>query len=238
MYPVGRIAHTAYCIVQWLYLRGIHQQRTQPLKEAQPHGTMKSEEVVTMRSAPFYYILLVICLALAGILSAVPAIALAECESPAEPTPAMTEGPYYKSGTPRRTSLLTPDMEGQRIVITGQVLSTDCRPLDNARLDFWQTDARGRYDHDGYRLRGHQFTDENGQYRLETVVPGTYSGRTEHIHVKVTPPGGSVLTTQLFFPGAQGNERDWIFDSRLLLDLQQNEGRIKGEFDFIVPGKK
>ncbi|MFW6374109.1 MAG: intradiol ring-cleavage dioxygenase [Thermodesulfobacteriota bacterium] len=157
-----------------------------------------------------------------------------DCHAPAEPTPAMIEGPYFKPDSPQRRSLWTPNMEGRKIIITGQVLSTNCRPVPNARLDFWQTDGDGRYDLDGYRLRGHQYTDEQGRYRLETVVPGSYGGRTRHIHVKVAPPGGPVLTTQLFFPGAQRNTTDRIFDPRLLLEIRETEKGLAGTFDFIM----
>ena len=44
---------------------------------------------------------------------------------------------------------------------------------------------------------GHQFTDADGRYRLETVVPGLYPGRTRHIHVKVQAKGGPVLTKRI-----------------------------------------
>lgn len=36
-------------------------------------------------------------------------------------------------------------------------------------------------------LRGVQQTDEDGMVEFDTIVPGWYSGRTAHIHVKVRP---------------------------------------------------
>ena len=86
-----------------------------------------------------------------------------------------------------------------------------------ALIDFWQCDARGVYDNEGYRFRGHQLTDAKGRYTLFTVVPGLYTGRTKHIHVKVQAPGEPVLTTQLFFPGVAGNASDGIFDTECLI---------------------
>ena len=79
-------------------------------------------------------------------------------------------------------------MGGQRLVVAGTVLTSDCRPVQRALLDFWQADDAGAYDNQGYRLRGHQFSDADGGWRLETVVPGIYTGRTRHIHVKVQAP--------------------------------------------------
>lgn len=157
------------------------------------------------------------------------------CSSPADLTPALTEGPYYTPGSPQRTSLLEQDMPGIKLTLTGYVLTPDCQPVANAWLDFWQADAQGQYDNAGYTLRGHQFTGPDGRYQLETVVPGFYSGRTEHIHVKVQAPDGPVLTTQLFFPGVTDNEQDRIFDRALLVQVQGEDGEsMQATFNFIV----
>lgn len=113
-----------------------------------------------------------------------------------EPTPSAIEGPYFNPGSPERKSLMEPGMKGSRLNLTGRVLTTSGRPIANALLDFWQADASGVYDNSGYRLWGHQFTDSLGRYQLETVIPGIYVGRTNHIHVKVQAPDGTELTTQ------------------------------------------
>jgi len=116
-------------------------------------------------------------------------------------TQSQTEGPYYSPNTPERNSLLEEGMPGTRLLLVGYVLDQNCRPLPNAWLDFWQADANGEYDNIGYRLRGHQFSDSQGRYHLETILPGLYSSRPiEHIHVKVQPEGGEVITSQLYFP--------------------------------------
>ena len=116
-------------------------------------------------------------------------------------TPPQMEGPYYTPDTPERNSLLEEGMPGTRLLLVGYVLDQNCQPLPNAWLDFWQADSNGEYDNSGYRLRGHQFTDSQGRYFLETVLPGLYSSRPiEHIHVKVKPEGGAEVTSQLYFP--------------------------------------
>src|SRR5512143_1003415 len=137
--------------------------------------------------------------------------------SSATATPALTEGPYYKAGSPEQSNLYQNGMAGTKLVITGYVYDTDCQPVANAWLDFWQADANGNYDNSGYTLRGHQYTDANGRFQLTTVVPGLYPGRTEHIHVKVQAPNGQVITSQLFFPGVTQNDSDGIYNPNLLL---------------------
>jgi protocatechuate 3,4-dioxygenase beta subunit len=125
-------------------------------------------------------------------------------------------------------------MLGATMVLTGHVLSRRCQPVVGALLDFWQADEQGSYDNDGYRCRGHQFTDEQGRYRLETIMPGLYSGRTRHVHVKVQAPNRPVLTTQLYFPGEPRNARDGIFNPALLVAMQDAAaGQIAG-FDFVL----
>jgi protocatechuate 3,4-dioxygenase beta subunit len=149
-------------------------------------------------------------------------------------TPAQTPGPYFKPQSPLRSTLLEPGMPGTRIVIEGTVLTTGCKPVPRALLDFWQADARGEYDNAGYRLRGHQLTDDAGRYRLETVVPGLYPGRTRHVHVNVQAPGRRVLTTQLYFPDEPQNQRDGIFDRDLVLKIRDTEGGKLARFVFIL----
>jgi protocatechuate 3,4-dioxygenase beta subunit len=150
-------------------------------------------------------------------------------------TPAQTAGPYFKPNSPRRTSLVEPGTSGTRIVIEGTVRTTDCTPVPRALVDFWQADDRGHYDNAGDRLRGHQFTDGEGRYRLETIVPGHYPGRTRHIHVKVQAPSRPVLTTQLYFPGDPANERDGLFRPELVLNVREGRTGRAASFDFVLP---
>jgi protocatechuate 3,4-dioxygenase beta subunit len=150
-------------------------------------------------------------------------------------TPAQTPGPYFKPQSPLRASLIEPGMPGTRIVVEGTVLTTDCKPVPRALLDFWQADARGDYDNDGFRLRGHQFTDDAGRYRLESIVPGIYPGRTRHFHVNVQAPGRRVLTTQLYFPDEPLNQRDGIFDRDLVMKVRDGEGGARlARFVFVL----
>ncbi len=156
------------------------------------------------------------------------------CMAPAQLTPAMTEGPYYKANTPQRASLIEANTKGVKLVVSGYVLTTDCKPVARAWLDFWQADANGQYDNVGYTMRGHQFTDEAGRYQLTTVIPGLYPGRTEHIHFKVQAPNGPVITSQLFFPDVPQNKSDGIFDSKLLMSMKDASDGKQATFNFVV----
>ena len=145
-------------------------------------------------------------------------------------TPRQTEGPFFTPKSPQRSSLLEGG-EKTRLLLVGTVLTPECKPIPNALLDFWHSDGQGAYDNRGFRYRGHQHADAQGRYRLETIVPAQYPGRTRHIHVKVQPPGGRILTTQVYFPGDPGNRRDGLY----LPELELKSAKAgEGTFDFVV----
>ena len=156
-----------------------------------------------------------------------------------EPTPAcddhptleQTEGPYWTPNSPERSDFTGDGAPGQPMRLTGTVIDTACQPVAGTLLDFWHCDGTGAYDNKGYKLRGHQFTDRNGAFRLTTVKPGLYPGRTRHFHVKVRPPGGKVLTTQLYFPGEPGNRADGIYRPELEMTVAVNGD---ASFTFVV----
>ena len=148
-----------------------------------------------------------------------------------EETPEQTEGPYWTPDSPRRDDFTADGAPGEPMTLTGNVVDTACRPVPGTLLDFWQADGNGVYDNDGYTLRGHQFSDAAGAFRLATVKPGLYPGRTRHFHVKVRPPGGEVLTTQLYFPGEPANRADSIYRPELEMTVS-DDGRAS--FTFVI----
>lgn len=161
------------------------------------------------------------------------------CDDDDEPTPAVTEGPFYTPNTPQRTSLREAGIVGTPLLVEGRVLTTDCRPVAGAVLDFWSCDGNGVYDNEGFRLRGHQFTDAAGAFRLETVKPGSYKQygfrRTPHIHVKVQGRETALLTTQLFFPGDLFNDEDLFIKESLIMEVAKSgDGSLRARFDFVL----
>ncbi|MER6097921.1 carbohydrate-binding protein [Streptomyces sp. NPDC001728] len=157
-----------------------------------------------------------------------------ECDDGDDPTPPQMEGPYFKPDSPLRTSLLESGTAGVRLTFSGYVFGLACRPISGVLLDFWQADTNGGYDNTGFRFRGHQFTDAQGAFKLTTIVPGLYPGRTRHLHVKIQAPGRPVLTTQLYFPGEPRNNTDSLFDARLLMNVRDAGAAKEAAFDFVL----
>ena len=145
-------------------------------------------------------------------------------------TPAVAPQPAYAAGAPARTSLVEPGAAGARVVVTGHVIGLKCGRIKGARVDFWHADATGAYPATG-SLRGHQLTDADGKYRLETIRPGAPAGRARHLAARVEPPGKPALTTVLFFPGDPANARDKTFQPQLV--MKELTGGTYS-FDFIL----
>jgi len=155
------------------------------------------------------------------------------CGGDDHPTSAQAEGPFYTPDSPARTILREAGIAGTPIVFAGFVLTRSCRPVAGTLVDLWHADDRGVYDNSGYLLRGHQFTDTDGRYRFETIVPGLYPGRTRHFHVKFQAPNRPVLTTQLYFPNEPSNARDWIFRPELMMRITDGTAKV-AHFDVVL----
>jgi protocatechuate 3,4-dioxygenase beta subunit len=165
-----------------------------------------------------------------------PRMAFSQGQNPLTPscgkqTAPQTAGPFFKPNSPRRNSMIEKDSKGEKLIVSGLVLSRDCKPVANALVDFWHADESGEYDNKGFRYRGHQFTDSQGRYRLETILPAEYPGRSRHIHVNVAASGKRILTTQLYFPERLGHHRDGLYDAALEMKMAKAG---EGSFDFVV----
>jgi len=151
-----------------------------------------------------------------------------------ELTPEETAGPFFEPNSPLKNNFREPGVNGASINVTGFVLNRKGKPVPGVLLDFWHADGDGEYDLHGFRCRGHQFSDSNGRYILETVLPGLYPGRTRHYHVRLQAAHGPVLTTQLYFPGEERNDSDSLFRRDLLVKIREtNAGRI-ATFNFVL----
>lgn len=160
-------------------------------------------------------------------------VALTPTCTTAEPTLAQSEGPFVRPDAPLKRDLAADVTRGERMQIGGLVLDASCRPLPGVLVQVWQADDAGRYDGQGFRLRGHQFTDVRGGWLFDTIVPAPYWPRTRHFHVKLQRPHGPLLTTHLYFPNDPQNGRDREFDQRLVLGPMDGAGRL-GRFDFTI----
>lgn len=180
----------------------------------------------------------------------------------ATPTPAQVEGPFYPSDMPAETDwnlLKVGDGEaaaGEPLALTGQVILASGAPVAGARVELWQCDGGGVYDHPNAPERGsfdRRFqgfgainTDAEGRYRFLTIMPVPYPGRPPHIHIKIRRGRRQALTTQLYLKDHPENNRDGLLSlmlypgqHKLLIDPRDAdlENGMRGkaaEFDFVL----
>ena len=125
-------------------------------------------------------------------------------------------GPFYRPGSPVRSNLIIPGEGGKIIELAGTVKHQDCiTPYINAKVELWHCDNNGVYDNssDAFRYRGTTFTDENGSYTFQTVLPVPYDVgngtiRPAHFHMMITADDYQPLVTQLYFSGDEYIETD------------------------------
>ena len=195
-------------------------------------------------------------------------------------TPAQTEGPYFVDERLHRSDIRSDPSDGSlkeglplaleiRVFAVGPV---GCVPLPDAIVDIWQCDAHGLYSDvtdpafqtRGKKfLRGYQVSDGRGVVRFLTIYPGSYPGRTVHIHFKIRTPGkyrgAHEFTSQFYFndtitdrvhtqaPYARDkshlprtrNEQDSIFRAggeQLVLTLAETKQGYLATFDVGIEG--
>jgi protocatechuate 3,4-dioxygenase, beta subunit len=156
---------------------------------------------------------------------------------------------------------------GERIVVSGQVLDEDGRPVPHTLVEIWQCNAAGRYLHvrddhpapldPNFSGAGRTLTDENGMYRFVSIKPGAYPWRNHsnawrpaHIHFSLFGTSfQSRLVTQMYFP----NDPLFAFDpimqsipddrarhrlvSKFDLSLTEPEWALGYRFDVVLRGR-
>jgi protocatechuate 3,4-dioxygenase beta subunit len=121
------------------------------------------------------------------------------------------------------------------LYVTGRVLDTTGKPVEGAVLELWQANAFGRYVHPAdsdasgaldpdFQGYGTLRAGSDGQFRIKTIKPAPYSGRTPHIHF-IVAGANARLTTQMFFEGEAGNQRDGLYRYLSADDRRASTGR-------------
>ncbi len=144
-------------------------------------------------------------------------------------TPEGEIGPYFTddSATAYDRSNILSNLDGSDtqtgIPLTLHIYVYDaentCAAMQGVQVDIWHCNAPGVYSNEAVEnttgqswLRGYQLTDATGLVTFTTIVPGWYSGRTTHIHLRLrskyseaSSTSDGTNTTQLFFPQATIN---------------------------------
>ena len=126
-------------------------------------------------------------------------------------------------------SIATDTIPGRKIKIIGTVKNTNVKPITDALVYLYHTDARGWYAADAphvsmnegdmrhARLFGYVKTDKDGKFELHTIKPSGYpqSDLPAHIHIHVEASGYQAVVTEFLFDD----------DERLVGKIRENSSR-------------
>ncbi len=170
-------------------------------------------------------------------------------------------GPFHREGAPEfplGADLHKPGTPGELCVIRGSVRDAKGKPIANAKLDVWETDAEGLYDSqrgDDMNLRGILHTDAQGKFWFRCVKPtdypvpndgpvgrmlkatGRHPMRPPHFHFWITAKGYRPLITHLFVKGGRYLDSDAVFGVKpsLIVDFKKGrDGVHEAKYDFTL----
>ena len=146
-------------------------------------------------------------------------------------TSSQTVGPYLHIGMAWLVTdnLVAPGVAGDPISIEGCISDGDGMPVNDALVEIWQANAKGRYAHPedtgsaplepGWTGFGRVATDGDGKFRFTTIKPGRVPApggglQAPHINVTIFMRGMlRHLVARIYFPGDPANEEDAVLQS-------------------------
>jgi len=165
--------------------------------------------------------------------------------SPDEATSSSVLGPFHITGAPNLPvgGDLKRDNDGDTVIVQGQVLSPDDKPIAGAVLEIWQTADNGLYSNQDtaqpdYNFRTRQVVGDDGRYAFTTVRPAPYTvpddgpvgdllqatgrhpWRPSHLHFIIQAGGYRSLVTELFPSDDPYLDQDAVFGVREDLVMQ------------------
>jgi len=159
-------------------------------------------------------------------------------------------GPFYRPDSPVRNNFIIKGEPGTPVELSGVIKHIDCvTPYKKAKIELWHCDNSGLYDNtsDEFRYRGTTFSDDNGYYIFNTILPIPYNVaggpfRPAHFHLMITAEGYQPLITQLYFTGDPYLTKDPNSNSpnakRRILEVQTaQDGKKKVLYDVSMAEK-
>lgn len=171
------------------------------------------------------------------------------------------EGPYFIEDIPWVEGALkvSPEDNGEPLIIRGTVCAPDKRPLDDATVFVWHSSPDGAYSgfHQGMSptlYRGRLKTRKDGSFQVATTMPvpypipdkgpvgalltmmGRHTWRPAHVHFKIKKDGFKDLTTQAYFEGGKWIDDDvagGIVDELIFPVKQEGNSRVL-KIDFVL----
>ncbi len=166
--------------------------------------------------------------------------------------------PGYKNIYPSNNLLLPAgksiEADGNRLIITGQVLDPACKPIPEATVELWQNNPYGHWlratDSDlvtpypTFTGTGRTYTDVEGRFSFTTAFPAPLKDRAPFVNLRVKIPGnGNSYATAVFFEHDARNSNDPVYvklsektrrDAELKM-APDADGTLVGTIKIVLP---
>lgn len=153
-------------------------------------------------------------------------------------TPSTVFGPFFIPEMPVRDygCPIFKELESGQLplLITGRVVDQDLQPIEQAKIEIWQTASNGMYSGQDQQqaldnLRGVFFSQTQGEYAIQSILPVSYQipsdgpvgdllnfskrhfWRPAHIHFMISAPNYHRLVTHLFIQDDEYLDSDTVF---------------------------
>lgn len=185
------------------------------------------------------------------------ALAVPECAPTARVEPKNYPGTAV---IPTGNNLLRPagkamEAAGQKLILTGRVLDSNCAPVREAIVELWQVNPFGRWllaeprdlatPNAIFAGAGRTYTNGNGEFTFITAFPAALEKRAPFVNIKIY--GGNIkgTATTLFFGDDARNATDIVY--KKLPELSRDDvsismqmdasGNLLGSVTVVLPGK-
>jgi len=162
-------------------------------------------------------------------------------------TASQTVGPFFHFGLKPIPLLAAEDIAGEKISISGAMLDGTGARVNDAMIEIWQANSRGKYDHPeddqdrqttpGFNGFGRVFVDDGGGFGIKTIKPGPVAWRESgqqapHLNISVFARGVvRRMATRIYFADDPAIGEDPV------LGLIEDSTRRKTLLAQPVPGK-
>lgn len=172
-------------------------------------------------------------------------------------TESQTVGPFFAIGlvTEPEHIMVNDQTQGERISIMGQVLDGDGIPVDDALVEIWQPDANGIFNHPkdpnqanfdpNFKGFGRSKTEDNGNFRFDTIKPGAVDNFAPYINVRIFSRGMLMhAVTRIYFSDESANESDPVMAtipaerrSTIIAQRSDQNGVVRYHYDINLQGE-
>jgi protocatechuate 3,4-dioxygenase beta subunit len=150
-----------------------------------------------------------------------------------EPTPATGYGPHDFSLGVADSSLWREGDPGELLFLRARVIDRCGGPVAGARVRIVHANHHG--EHEAGRWRADLRTDDQGAFRLRTILPGFTGGIPRHIHFIISHPQHDELATRLFFRNDPEFDHSIEQLSMTLEEIRREDKRAwTASYEFVI----